>query len=326
MSTGGILVLVEHRDNQVDSVSLQLLSKGRQLADKLGVQLNAVILGSDIGVIGDSLAGRGVDTVFLADHPELAPYNPEIFANVLTDILQTVNPILLLLGYTFLGMEIGPCVATRLGIRLVSNCTDIELSPEGLPILTRPIYSEMVQVKVKGSFPVIASVQMGALSTDVLSTGHSARVPIDVEAGRYPPLRTKIVDVIRAIAGEVDLTKADVIVAVGRGIEKAANLKLAKELAQGLGGVIAASRPVIDMGWLPPEYLVGLSGKTVSSKVYIACGISGAAQHIAGMSGSQMIIAINKDSNAPIFQVAHYGLLGDLFEILPALIDEAAVL
>ena len=320
MKLNGILVLVEHRDNEVESITWQLLNKGRQLADQLGVELGALILGHDIGTIADSIDGRGVDKVITADSPELTPYNPEIFTKVLADFVRDANPMLILLGYTFLGMEIGPAMATRLGIPLVSNCIDIELSPERLPTITRPMYGETVHVRMEGSLPLIVSVQKGMTSSKVPSTGQAKLNPIDVIVNR-DSLRTRVVDIIRPNVGEVDFKKADVIVAVGRGIGQATNIELARKLAKALGGVIAGSRPVIDMGWLPPEYQIGLSGHTVSPKVYIACGISGAAQHVAGMVDSQMIIAINRDPNAPIFNAAHYAVVGDLFEVVPALID-----
>lgn len=323
MKLNDVLVLVEHRDNEVNTITPQLLYRGRQLANQLGVELGAVIIGADITEIADKIRDSGVDEVFMAEYSPLARYNPEIFTSVLADIIHKNNPTLSLFGHTFLGMEIGPAVATRLGIPLLSNCLDIELSPEGWPVVVRPMYSGTINVKIESKMPLIIGLQKGAYSGKPVSAKPSSIVSLDIDKD-MSSIRTRVLDIIRPRIGEVDLTKSDVIVAVGRGIGQAANLKLARELAQALGGVVAATRPVIDMGWLPPEYQVGLSGTTVNPKVYIACGISGAAQHVAGMIDSQLIIAINKDPDAPIFNVAHYNIVGDIFEVVPNLIVTAA--
>ena len=317
-----VLVLVEHHNNEVDTFSLQLLNKGRHLADQLGVGLGALILGSDLDMVVENVCDKGVDVVFTLDNPEITPYNPEIFSKAVVDIMKPANPQLLLMGYTILGMEIAPIVAVRAGVRLISNCTDIDLSPEGLPIVSRPMYSEMVHARLKTSLPLIVSIRKGKLSGKELLPGEAKRVPVASKLD-LDSVRTKVISVLEPAIGEIDLTKAQLIVAVGRGIKKATNIELAKRLAEALGGVIAGSRPVIDLGWLSPAYQVGLSGMSVSPQVYIACGISGAAQHTAGMSDSQMIIAINEDPDAPIFRVANYGIVGDLFEIMPVLIESA---
>lgn len=260
--------------------------------------------------------------VFTLDNPEVTEYNPEILSRAAVDIMKTANPQLLLMAYTILGMGIAPIIAVRSGLRLISNCIDIELSPEGLPIVSRPMYSEMVHTRIKASLPLIVSIRKGKLSGKELFPRETKRVPVAAKFD-LDSVRTKVITVLQPPIGEVDLAKARLIVAVGRGIKKAANIELAKRLAKALGGEIAGSRPVIDMGWLPPAYQVGLSGMTVSPQVYIACGISGAAQHLAGMTDSQMIIAINEDPNAPIFRVANYGVVGDLFKVMPVLIESA---
>jgi electron transfer flavoprotein alpha subunit len=317
-----ILVLVEQRDNEIDTFSLQLLQKARQLADGAGLGVKALISGHNISQLAGRLSDKGADEILVADSPLLSPYNPEVYTRVLTDIVRDTAPALTLLGYTFQGMEIGPAIATRSGISLLSNCVDIELSPEKRPIITRPMYGETVNVRMEASLPLIVSLRRGLNPGKASSTRSAATIPVAVKIVQAA-LRIKVMEIIKPRVGEVDFKKASVIVAVGRGIKKAENIELARKLAQALGGVIAGSRPVIDMGWLPPEYQIGLSGNTVSPKIYIACGISGAAQHVAGMVDSQMIIAINKDPNAPIFNSAHYAIVKDLFDVMPALIAAA---
>ena len=321
---GDILVIVEHHDNEVDTLSLQLLNKARHLAEPLGARVLALVLGSGIDTVVDRVSEMGADSAMVADYPELSPYNPEIYCRLLTEMIRASDPALVLLGHTFLGMEVAPAVSTRLGIRLASNCTDIELSDDGLPVVARPVYGGTKHVKIMGDLPLMISVQKGGLVGETRFSQKASLIPFRTEID-VGSLRTRITSVLKPSVGEVDISKANVIVGVGRGIGQPANIDMARKLASALGGVIAATRPVIDQGWLPPEYLVGLSGAMVSPRVYIACGISGAAQHLAGMGDAQMIIAINKDLNAPIFNVAHYAVVGDLFQIVPALIESAGV-
>ena len=315
------LVLVEHSDNQIDSLSLQLLKKARQLADRNGATLTALVLGSDLGKVLVTLGNSGADRVLFADYPELNLYNPELFTKVVAEMAKPANPDLLLMGYSFLGMEVGPALAVRLGVPLLSNCVDLDLNEDGNAVVSRSIYGGAWQVKLRVRTPIIVSIQKGALGG---GGGNERQATIAGFPASFDlsSLRTRVVEIQKPAAGEVDITKAEIIVAAGRGIGQVSNLNQIRGLARALGGVVAGTRPVIDMGWLPGEYLVGLSGKTVTPRVYIACGISGSAQHLAAMSESQMIIAINKDANAPIFSVAHYAIVGDLFELVPAITEE----
>lgn len=319
-----ILVLSEQRDGQLDSITYELLSKGREIADNLGVKLGALTLGSNIGPVGELLADCGVDAVLLADHPILQDYNAEVCHKVISDVVRDFKPAFFLLGYTYLGMEVGPAVATRLGVPTFSNCVDLELS-EGKVTVTRPMFSGTIyaKIEIKPAEPYIISFQKGVLPKKEFPSRPVSVHSIPIEVNELT-IRTKVTGLIHVsdTAG-IDITKADIIVAVGRGIGREANIQLVRDLADALGGVIGCSRPVADYGWLPQEYHIGISGKTVAPKVYIACGISGASQHVSGMRDSRTIIAINKGQSAPIFQVAHYGVVGDLFEILPALIQEA---
>jgi electron transfer flavoprotein alpha subunit len=316
-----ILVLIELRDRTVDSLSLQLLNKARQLADSKDLKVIALAAGSDLKEITEFLMDKGADTVLTADHPQLAIYNPELYTRVVCEMISSREHSLVLLGYTFIGMETASAMAARLSMPLISNCTDIEIEDNGSISVVRPVYGGTLQTRLKGALPVMVSIQKGALAG-----GSRASKPAILES--FNPridtstLRTVVRAVLQPPTGEIDITRANIVVGIGRGIGQPANISLARKLAAALDGVIAATRPVIDMGWLPPEYLVGLSGKTVSPRVYIACGISGAAQHLAGMGDSHLIIAINKDTNAPIFNVAHYAVVGDLFQVIPAMIEE----
>lgn len=321
----GTLVLAEHLDDKLSAITLQLISKGRDLADKLGTPLGVLLLGFNVQPLAEELKSKGVDKIFAADHPLLQYYNPEIYTKVLCKILTSINPRLVLLGYTFSGIELGPAVATTLGFQLASNCVDLELS-DGSLVVTRPIYRGLSHVKIAFQAPshLMVSMQQGALSIQTHPPRNASvcSIPVQIEEGHY---RTKVVELISPSPGEVDITQANIIVAVGRGIKDKANIQLAKDLADALGGMIACSRPLTDIGWLPLEYQVGMSGKTVNPKVYIACGISGASHHLMGMKDAGLVIAINNDPNAPIFQVAHCGVVADIFEILPALIGEARI-
>jgi electron transfer flavoprotein alpha subunit len=297
---GDISVLIEHTDNQIDALSLQLLNKARVLADRSGVKVTALVLGSGINSVAELATSAGADRVLVADYGELSPYNPEVYTEVVAEMVREEDPSLLLLGYSFLGMEIAPAVSARLGIPLISNCADLDLSEDGSPVVVRPVHNGFSHVKMQGSLPLIISVQKGALSGRPGTLKSADVITFDTRFETIS-LRTVVKEVIKPAPGEVDLTKASVIVATGRGIGQQSNLSLFKTLADALGGVIAATRPVIDMGWLPAEYL-------------------------AGMSESQLIVAINKDINVPIFRVAHYAIVGDIFEVVPSIIKAASVL
>jgi electron transfer flavoprotein alpha subunit len=316
-----ILVLIELRDGAVDKLSLQLLAKARQLADSNDFKVVALAAGSGLKPITEFLIDKGADTVLSADHPQLADYNPELYTRTICEMISGRDYSLVLLGYTFIGMETGAALAARLSLPLFSNCIDIEIGSDASISLVRPVYGGMLQTRLKGTLPVMVSIQKGALAGGARTSRPAILESFDAKID-VSLLRTVVKEILHPPADEVDITKANVIVGVGRGIGQPSNLGLARKLAETLGGVIAATRPVIDMGWLPAGYLVGLSGKTVSPRVYIACGISGAAQHLAGMGDSQLIIAINKDANAPIFNVAHYAVTGDLFQLIPAMIEE----
>ncbi len=320
--TGQVLVLAEYSEQGPEGISLELLAHGRKLAGQLGAQLGAVILGSDLQRITCQL-GETVDDVYFVDSPALRDYNPEVFARVLAEVLRGIQPTLLLLGYTYKGMELGAAVSAILGTLLVSNCTGIELSSNGYVIVERPVPGG-TRARLECAMPLFASVPPGVLSSpDSIGRGHGRQISISCSSG-LEAARVRIKEVFQVKNADAALTKADVIVAVGRGIGSANNLLPFREMAAKLGGVMACTRPVLDMGWLPQEHLVGLSGFTVKPKLYIACGISGASQHTAGMSGSATIMAINKDPQAPIFGVAHYGIIEDVMTVVPEIMRQLA--
>lgn len=323
---GDIVIAVEHSEGEIEGISRRLLGKGRTLADKKSAGLVAMLIGHNTGHLADVLRSSGPDEIVFLEDPELEEAFPEQRARAMADIIKGIAPSLILMGYTYEGMEVGPALASHLGISLISNGVDVEWSGASW-IVTRSVYEGFyhVRVETKAGVPFIVSLQPAAVRSKPVCSE-----PARIRRFGWEPMRAetrmKVVEVLKPALEGLDISKADVIVAAGRGIGNAANLKLIQDLADALGGVVAGSRPVIDLGWLEKGRLVGMSGKTVSPRVYIACGISGAAQHTAGMSGSGRIIAIDKNPNAPIFQVAHYGIVGDLFQIVPAVIREASQL
>jgi electron transfer flavoprotein alpha subunit len=320
---GDILVLVEHADGKVDSVTYQLLNVGRQLADQLKVPLLALAVGHRLNNVSAALQGRGMDKIFLLDNDALATAAGEVQAQAIAQVARQIEPRLILLGYSLIGMELAPAIAVQWGVNALTNCVGLKLDG-GAIVATKPVFDSTLHAEValedgaraviglqKGSFtPIEASAKQAALES----------VQVDVAA---LAVRSKIIAIIEEPAGDVDITKAEIVVSVGRGIGTPDKIPLIAELADALGGVLACSRPVVDVGWLPRERQVGASGRTVTPKVYIACGISGAIQHLIGMREANRIIAINKDAEAPIFGVAHLGVVGDLFEIVPALTKAA---
>ncbi len=317
---GEVLVLAEHSGQELSSITLELLGKGRDLADSMGYRLGVVILGSQLRDAIDCLSGK-VDRLYYVDHPDLGNYNAEIFGNVLVSAVKNIDPGLLLLGYTFFGMELGPALATQLGVPLASNCLVVECSDVGKIRVERPLCGEMFRVRQEHDLPLMVSAPLTVFSGKGIRACQTGLVCLEYPTtGRS--VRTKVREVVRQIAGRAGITRAEFLVAVGRGVGSPDRVRIFQELAQALGGALACSRPVVDMGWLPADHLVGLSGSTVKPRVYIACGISGAAQHVVGMSGSSTIIAINRDPQAPIFNVANHGIVGDMFEVVPEIARE----
>ena len=320
---GDILVLVEHVEGKVDSITLQLLAAGRQLADRLEVNLVALATGHQLGGVGAALQGYGMDKIVLVESPALASAAGEVQAQVIAQIARPMEPRFVLVGYSLTGMELTPAIATILGMNALTNCVNLEIR-DGAVVVTRPVFdsTQHAHVALDENATAVIALQKGSFTAIEASNRQAAIESVAIDVGAIPA-RSKVLAISEEPIGDVDITKAEIVVSVGRGIGTEEKIPIIAELAEALGGVLACSRPVVDVGWLPRERQVGASGRTVTPKVYIACGISGAIQHLTGIRDSHRIIAINKDPNAPIFGVAHIGVVGDLFEIVPALTKAA---
>ena len=316
-----IIVLAEHRKGELRDVTWEMLSKGRQLAESAGADLGVALFGKGVNHLAEALKPKA-NKIFLIEDERLEFYNSETYEKVLTQLMTERKPFLTLIGHTATGMDFAPSLAAHLKMPLATDCIGIDLQGETFS-LTRQVYGGKINAAVsfvkKG--PYMVTVRSGAFS--VLE-----KPPLAGEIVTLPSpltdegLARRFLQYVEAAAGEVDITQADILVAVGRGIKEAANIPMVKELADAIGGALACSRPVVDKKWLPKGCQVGTSGKTVKPKVYIAIGISGTFQHIAGMKGAGTVIAINKDPKAPIFSVAQYGIVADLFKIVPVLKDK----
>ncbi len=318
-----VLVLAESRDGAVDGVTLELLAKGRQLADRLGEHLLALVMGEGARRVAASLQKKGPDRILLVEDPVLGTAGVEPQVHVVSEIVRRTEARLLLVGYTLKGMELVPAVATRLGMPVLTNCVGIELL-EGEVVVTRPLFDGVFHAKIAldAGRPAVIGLQQGCGLAEDSAKKEAPIEPVTVDFSQVAAL-TQVLGIIADTQTDVDIAKAEIVVSVGRGIGGQENIRIVEEMAQALGGVLACSRPIVDLGWLSRERQVGASGKSVAPKVYIACGISGASQHVAGITGAKRIIAINKDPNAPIFQVAHFGVVTNLFDIVPALTEEA---
>jgi electron transfer flavoprotein alpha subunit len=318
-----IIVLVEHVDGKVDSVTLQLLAAARQLATELNTQVIALALGHQLTGLGTALQNFGMDKIILVDNPALPLAAGEVQAKVIAQVAKQLEPRLMLIGYGLVGMELTPAIAVQMGMSALTNCVDIKFEG-GAVVVTRPVFDSTLHahLALDDNETAIIALQKGSFAPIEATAKKAAIEIVNVDVAAIPA-RSKVLAITDEPAGDVDITKAEIVVSVGRGIGTAEKIPLIAALADALGGVLACSRPVVDVGWLPRERQVGASGRTVTPKIYIACGISGAIQHLAGMRDASRIIAINKDANAPIFGVAHIGVVGDLFEIVPALTKAA---
>jgi electron transfer flavoprotein alpha subunit len=320
---GSIVVLVEHSEGKVDSVTLQLLTAGHQLATHINTQLVALALGHQLDGVATALQNCGADKLVVFDDPALVSAAGEVQAKVIAQIAKQLEARFILIGYGLLGMELTPAIAAQMGISAFTNCVDVKVA-NGAVVVTRPVFDSTLheQIALDHDECAVIAVQKGSFAAMEASPEHATieRVNVDLAA---IPARSKVLGISEEPIGDVDITKAEIVVSIGRGIGTQEKIPVITELAEALGGVLACSRPIVDVGWLPRERQVGASGRTVTPKIYIACGISGAIQHLAGMRDANRIIAINKDPNAPIFGVAHIGVVGDLFEIVPALTKAA---
>jgi len=316
-----ILTLVEHRNGKVDEVSLELLTFAKKLNQKLNTKIGAVIFSHQAKELASTLTQLSIDEVLVAEAPAFQAYTPELYTDVLKKLVQSKNSKAFLFPHTPLGTDIAPKLAASLNVGALAGCTGFEFEGDK-PIFTRPVYNGKLQAKVSlESSPLILTMERGAFKK-FEEKGQATLTSLPCDVSHIKP-RYKSLGFKEAQKTSVDITKAKIIVSGGRGIGKKENFQLIKDLAQILGAEYAASRPVVDNEWVERDRQVGSSGKVVSPTLYIACGISGAIQHIAGMKKSSVIVAINKDPEAPIFNVATYGIVGDLFKVLPVMIEEA---
>ena len=318
-------VFVEtNRDGSAKPVGLELLNPGKRLAAVQGGDVVAVIIGNNVKSAIDSAVAYGADKVIAVDAPIFEQYTTDAYVITLYELLKKYEPTTLFVGATTNGRDMGPRVSCRLGTGLTADCTSLDIDPEdGKMAWTRPAFGGnlMATIKCPNDYPQIGTVRPGVFKKLEPDTNRTAEVIYETSSVKPEDVRTEVLELIKEAAGEiVDLEGADIIVSGGRGLGDPSKFELIKALADELGGVVGASRAAVDAGWIAHSHQVGQTGKTVSPKIYIACGISGAIQHKAGMSGSKTIIAINKDPDAPIFEIADYGIVGDLNTVIPEFI------
>ncbi|OFW62235.1 MAG: hypothetical protein A2Y74_01145, partial [Actinobacteria bacterium RBG_13_63_9] len=307
-------VVVDNADGEVDDVGLELLGQARDLADRLNLSAVAVLLGHDVRGLAPIVCEHGADTIYLAESPLLATYNPDAYTPVLADLIGRQRPSIVLWGASDQGRDLAPRVAARLGTGLASNCTGVDLNDDNLLVMTRPVYGGKASCDVvcPEARPQMATLQAGAAPTRRPEAGREGQV-VSVDVTTSPDsLRLRLEEVIKIPPSALDVTEAEIVVAGGRGVGSEAGFHRLEQLAHLMGAAVAASRPAVDAGWAPCERQVGLSGKSVAPRLYIACGISGANHHIVGMRDSRAVVAIDQDPHAPIFQIADVKIVGDL--------------
>jgi electron transfer flavoprotein alpha subunit len=319
-----ILFIAEQREGQWNKVSFETLAAAQQIALQTKSNLTGVVVGKGVAPLADDLAGYALEEVLLAEHDLLEKYTPDGFSIALRQVIEAAKPDLVLLPHTYQVRDFAPKLAASLNKGMIGDCIGYR-HENGKLIFVRQMFQGRTSADVvfTGEPPWVASFQAGAFRADLAAKG-SAKAPVRSVSVNLQPdqIRTKPLDLFREAKQAVDLSQAPILVSVGRGIKAPENIAMAEKLAKLMGGEISASRPICDEGWLPMDRQIGSSGQTVAPKLYLALGISGAIQHVVGMKGSRTIAAVNKDQNAPIFEIADYGVVGDLFEIVPAMIEE----
>ena len=321
----GIAIFIEQREGRPVRVSLELLCKGHTLAEKLGVEVSAILIGEDVAECAEALIRYGADEVIIADAPVAKDYRTEVYTRIIADQVLERKPEILLIGATWMGRDLAPRVAARLNTGCTSDCTELDIDQEtGLMVVSKPFWGKnvMADIVCPNQRPQIATVRPGImelLAPDERRRGRLIQAKIDIEE---EDVRVKVLDSVKSATQGVKLEEAEKIVAVGAGIDGQAGFEMMKELAVLLGAEVGATSLPIDAGWVSEDRKIGQTGKTVRPRLYIACGISGAIQHTVGMEHSEVIVAINKDSKAEIFDFADYGIVDDLSEIVPILIEE----
>ncbi|WFD10316.1 electron transfer flavoprotein subunit alpha/FixB family protein [Tepidibacter hydrothermalis] len=320
-----IWVIIEQREGKVLDIGLELLGEGKKLAEKVGNKLVAVLLGHNNGDSAKELIKYGADKVISLDHKLLKVYTTDAYTKVISDIIFDKKPESVLIGATTIGRDLGPRLAGRVGTGLIADCTKLEIDEtDGKVLQTRPAFGGnlMATIICPKNRPQMATVRPGVMEKadyDESKTGTIEEIYVKLED---KDIRAKVVDVIKSAKNHVSLTDAEIIVAGGRGVAGKEGFELIEKLAEKLGGEVGASRAAVDSGWIGHDHQIGQTGTTVRPRLYIACGISGAIQHLTGVKDSDIIVAINKNPEAPIFKVAHYGIVANLFDVIPEIINE----
>ena len=333
----GVYVFAQQVDNEISGIAYELLGKGKELAAKLNEEVTAVLIGHEVKGLADKLAEYGADKVIVVDDLELKEYRTEPYAHALSSVINEFKPEIVLVGATAIGRDLGPTVSARVATGLTADCTVLEIGDFPLVaipgkedeqkhnqlLMTRPAFggNTIATIACPDNRPQMATVRPGVMQKIEPIVGAKANV-IEYNPGFTPNNRyVEIKEIVKAVSDTVDIMDAKILVSGGRGVGSPENFKILEDLAEALGGSVSCSRAVVDSGWKPRDLQVGQTGKTVRPNLYIACGISGAIQHTAGMEESDIIIAINKDEDAPIFSVADYGIVGDLNKIVPQLTE-----
>ncbi|WP_415930561.1 FAD-binding protein [Zhenpiania hominis] len=319
-----VWVFAEQREGELMNVAIELMGEGRRLADEVGSELCAVLCGDGVQELISELFAYGADKVYIADHPELKSYRTDAYCKVINDGIVKYHPEIVILGATHIGRDLGPCLAVAADTGLTADCTSFAIDPEDKKLLqTRPAFGGnlMATIICPETRPQMATVRPGVMDKAEYVEGRTGEVielKVDFKDG---DIRTEVLKVVKDVKEMVSLTDAEIIVSGGMGLGSPEGFKLTKKLADRLGGAIGSSRAAVDAGWIDRAYQVGQTGTTVKPRIYFACGISGAIQHLAGMQNSDYIVAINTDENAPIFEVADYGIVGDLYKVIPAILE-----
>jgi len=317
-----ILVITEQRQGKWNNTSFETLVAAQQIAADTGSAISALVIGKDVGNFAEDLAGKNIAEVLLVEHDLLEAYTPDGYSLALSQVIASSKPDLVLFPHTYQVRDFAPKLAAMMGKGMIADCVGFHKEGDKVVFVRQMFQGKTAaDVTFQGAAPWFASFQSGAFRADLLKAHPSGKAPINKIAVelKAEQIRTKPLELFKEAKSSVDLTQAPVIVSIGRGIKAPENIPQAEALAKAIGGEMAASRPICDEGWLPMERQIGSSGQTVAPKLYLALGISGAIQHVVGMKGARTIVAINKDQNAPIFEIADYGIVGDIFEIMPAL-------
>ncbi len=332
----GVFVYAEQIDNELNSIAFELIGEGKNLADTLGTEVTAVLMGSDIKGLADELAAYGADKVIVVDDPQLKDYRTEPYTHALASVIEKYKPEIFLVGATAIGRDLGPRVSARIHTGLTADCTQLEIGDfpmTAIPgkeqkknqlLMTRPAFggNTIATIACPDFRPQMATVRPGVMQKLPKQEGAKAVIE-EFNPGFTPDHKyVEILDIVKSVANCVNIMDANILVSGGRGVGCAENFQMLEDFADAIGGTVSCSRAVVDAGWKPKDLQVGQTGKTVRPNVYFAIGISGAIQHMAGMEESDIIIAINKDETAPIFDVANYGIVGDYQKIVPALTEK----